>query len=55
VAGGSRQNWLFEYARIAKQGKGWPFGDYPKCPQPQVALAGQDDLTGWLAKTWAAN
>ena len=26
-----------EYARLAKEGKSWPLGGFPKCPRPQLA------------------
>src|SRR3954471_15811245 len=26
-----------EYARLTKEGKGWPLGGFPKCPRPQLA------------------
>jgi LmbE family N-acetylglucosaminyl deacetylase len=26
-----------EYARLAKEGKGWPLGGFPKCARPQLA------------------
>jgi LmbE family N-acetylglucosaminyl deacetylase len=31
------QQFASEYARLAREGKGYPLGNFPKCPRPQAA------------------
>lgn len=32
------RRFVLEYARFAKQGRGWSLGGFPKCPRPQIAV-----------------
>src|SRR5205809_114911 len=32
------RQFVSEYARLAREGKGYPLGKFPRCPRPEIAL-----------------